>query len=68
MGGSREVVDASCGVLVAPGDAPALAAALSSLALDPGRRAALGAAGPARARLLCDPATQLPALFEHLAR
>jgi len=67
-GGSREVVDASCGLLVAPGDAPALAAALSALALDPGRLAALGAAGPERARLLCDPATQLRALHEHLAR
>jgi glycosyltransferase involved in cell wall biosynthesis len=68
LGGSREIVDDSCGLLVPPGDAPALAAALSSLALDPGRRAALSAAGPARARLLCDPATQLPALYEQLVR
>ena len=67
VGGSREIVNESCGLLVAPDDAPELAAALASLALDPGRRAALGAAGPARARLLCGPATQLPALYEHLA-
>lgn len=38
------------GIVVAPDDAAALAAALASLAADPARRTALGAAGRARAR------------------
>lgn len=59
MGGAQEIVDETCGVLVSPGDEAALAAALQSLVRDPLRRSTLGAAGPARARLLCDPATQV---------
>ncbi len=55
-GGVREVVDRSVGVLVPPGDDAALAQALGGLMADGDRRAALGAAGPARARTLCDPA------------
>jgi glycosyltransferase involved in cell wall biosynthesis len=38
------------GVLVPPGDVPALRAALAGLLADPGRRAALGAAAKQRAR------------------
>jgi len=49
-------------VLVPAGDEAALAAALQALIDDPSRRASLGAAGPARARALCDPATQVAAL------
>lgn len=41
----RVVQDAGGGVLVPPGDADALAAAIRSLLADPGRRASLGAAG-----------------------
>jgi glycosyltransferase involved in cell wall biosynthesis len=67
LGAAPEVVDASCGVLVPPGDAQRLADALNGLIGDPARRAALGAAGPARARGLCDPETQLPALERILA-
>ncbi len=44
------VVDGTTGVLTAPGDAAAIAAALSGLLADPERRRALGAAGRARAR------------------
>ena len=62
LGGVREIVTPACGVLVPGGDAPALASALQELIDDPSRRAALGAAGPARARALCDPATQVAAL------
>jgi glycosyltransferase involved in cell wall biosynthesis len=62
LGAAPEIVDATCGVLVPPGDAQRLADALAGLIGDPARRAALGAAGPARARSLCDPETQLPAL------
>jgi len=67
LGGAREIVTAACGVLVPPGDRAALARALQDLVDDPPRRAALGAKGPARARSLCDPATQMAALEKALA-
>ncbi len=48
IGGIGEAVaDGVTGVLVPPDDVGALAAALEALARDPGRRRALGAAGPA---------------------
>ncbi len=46
--GIAEQVDASSAILVAPGDAGALAAAIGALLDDPVRRAALGAAGARR--------------------
>jgi glycosyltransferase involved in cell wall biosynthesis len=50
VGGVPElVVDGETGILVRPGDASALAAALSSLIADPAERRRLGAAGRARA-------------------
>ena len=67
LGGPSETVDASCGVLVEPGDVAALARALDGLIADPTARARLGAAGPGRAAELCDPARvldQLHALLE----
>ena len=49
--GCRQVVDhGTTGLLVPARDAPALATAISSLAADPERRRALGAAGWAKAR------------------
>jgi glycosyltransferase involved in cell wall biosynthesis len=62
IGGAAEIVDASCGILTAPGDVDAVAAALRALVGAPELRARLGAAGPGRARSLCDPATALPGL------
>ncbi|MFO0951440.1 MAG: glycosyltransferase family 4 protein [Isosphaeraceae bacterium] len=59
MGGAAEIVTEDCGVLVPPGDAASLADALGILMDDPSRRTRLGAAGPARALSLCDPATVL---------
>ncbi len=50
IGGLVDVVTPATGVLVPPGDAPALTRALDALLADPDRRRALGAAGPARAR------------------
>jgi glycosyltransferase involved in cell wall biosynthesis len=66
LGGAAEIVDESCGVLVPPGDADALAGALGRLLDEPDLRARLGAAGPARARALCDPSATLGRLAELL--
>ncbi len=65
-GGAIEIVDNSCGVLVPPGDAEALARALEPLIADAGIRATLGAGAPARARQLCDPASQMRRLADAL--
>lgn len=59
IGGAREIVTRDCGLLVPPGDEPALVSALQSLVTDSSLRRRLGSAGPARARTLCDPSDQL---------
>lgn len=66
LGGAVEIVDDSCGALVPPGDAGALAAALREMIVDASTRLARGARGPERARELCDPALQLPLLHRVL--
>lgn len=66
-GGPREIVTPACGILVAPDDMAALRTALQGLIASPPRRAELGAAGPARARALCDPARQIARLESVLA-
>ena len=68
LGGAREVVDRATGVLVPPDDAGALSHALRALVADPARRARLGAAGPARAEALSDPARQAARLRDLLTR
>jgi glycosyltransferase involved in cell wall biosynthesis len=55
IGGALEIVDETCGVLVAPNNVSALADALGRLTNDAGTRRRLGAAGPSRAGTLCDP-------------
>jgi glycosyltransferase involved in cell wall biosynthesis len=67
LGGAREIVTPECGALVTPGDRQALTRTLQSLIDDPARRTVLGSAGPARARALCDPSTQIAALERVLA-
>jgi glycosyltransferase involved in cell wall biosynthesis len=62
LGGACEVIDASCGILMPPGDVPALASALRVLIDDGAQRNSLGDAGRERARKLCDPATQMQSL------
>jgi glycosyltransferase involved in cell wall biosynthesis len=59
LGGTKEIVDETCGILVPPGDPLALADSLRGLIEDPEVRARLGRAGPLRARSLCDPGQQL---------
>jgi len=58
FGGAAEIVTPECGVLVAPGDDAALAAALRDMVMDAGARTRLGSAGPARAMAISDPVTQ----------
>ncbi|HET9696233.1 MAG TPA: glycosyltransferase family 4 protein, partial [Terriglobales bacterium] len=67
MGGPREILDETCGILVPPGEVKMLAAQLSGLIDNPKVRMRLGAAGPSRAKFLCDPAQQLNRL-EQLVR
>lgn len=62
MGGVEEIVTSTCGILVTPGDASALASTLAGLVIDPNLRKGLGAGGPARAATLCGPETVLPQL------
>ena len=62
LGGALEILNESCGVLTQPGDPANLAAALDRLLHSPDLRKSLGLAGPARAKQLCDPAAQIPAL------
>lgn len=59
LGGPREIVDNTCGLLVAPGDPVELAETLRRLIANPAMREQLGANGPERAAALCDPAAQL---------
>lgn len=66
LGGALEIVDDSCGVLVPPEDPDALAATLGRLIDDRDARTRLGAAGPARAAALCDPAHTLVCLERQL--
>jgi glycosyltransferase involved in cell wall biosynthesis len=66
-GGACEIVTPETGILVPPRDPGATAEALRRLIDDAGLRARLGAAGPARARELCDPARQMRRLHEILA-
>jgi glycosyltransferase involved in cell wall biosynthesis len=68
LGGAKEIVDETCGVLVAPSDSPALASTLSALLEDRGRRERLGANGPRRALALCNPAAQMPRIAEILEK
>lgn len=60
MGAAREIVTPEVGFLA--GDGTGLALALERLVREPELRARLGAGGPARARAMCAPEQQIPAL------
>lgn len=59
FGGALEIVDETCGRLVPSHDSEALASALAQLIGDRAERERLGQGGRARARALCEPATQV---------
>lgn len=64
MGGALEILNESCGILTQPDNPDSLAEALDRLIQSPELRERLGAAGPARASELCDPAAQMKTLEE----
>jgi glycosyltransferase involved in cell wall biosynthesis len=68
IGGAVEIVDESCGLLVEAGDAAGLAHSLDTLIESAGLRARLAQAGPGRARVLCDPASQIEKLRELIVK
>ena len=67
LGGALEIVDESCGRLVAADDRAALAATLRTLIDDRELRAQLAAAAPGQARRLCDPTAVERELFDVLS-
>jgi glycosyltransferase involved in cell wall biosynthesis len=67
MGGAQEIIDNSCGVLIPPGDAKALSCSLRELITSQSLRESLGSRGPARAKELCDPRTQLESLKQTIS-
>ena len=66
LGGAQEILDSNNGLLVQAGDTEGLAHALTQLLEDRNLRKRLGAAGPARAKELCDPARQMRMIAETL--
>jgi glycosyltransferase involved in cell wall biosynthesis len=66
LGGALEIVDETCGFLVSVDNVNGLVTAFEQLIQWPGLRQRLGAAGPARARALCDPARQMERLEQLL--
>jgi glycosyltransferase involved in cell wall biosynthesis len=65
-GGVMEIVDASCGTLIVPGDRAALTSAIEELIGNSDARSRLAAQAPARARTLCAPEAQIRRLGETL--
>jgi glycosyltransferase involved in cell wall biosynthesis len=68
LGGAPELIDETCGALVAPGDVAGLADALRGLILSPERRKQMRENARRRVRELCDPAQQLTRLQALLER
>jgi glycosyltransferase involved in cell wall biosynthesis len=68
IGGAMEIVDDTCGRLVAANDIDALSQVLGKLISDPDQRASLASGGKARAEYLCHPAKQLNRLDSLLSQ
>lgn len=68
IGGALEIVDDSCGRLVAPNDINALSQVLGSLIANPAERASLAAGGKLRADYLCHPQKQITQFYNLLSQ
>ncbi|MBD2626919.1 glycosyltransferase [Trichormus variabilis] len=68
MGAAVEIVDDSCGSLVAANDVDALSKTLEILVSSPSQRAFLASGGKARAEYLCNPQQQLNQLYSLLSQ
>jgi glycosyltransferase involved in cell wall biosynthesis len=66
MGGPKEIIDDSCGLVSPPGNADQVAASLRRLIDSTELRFRLGQHGPARAIELCDPGGRIPDLHTAL--
>jgi glycosyltransferase involved in cell wall biosynthesis len=66
VGGAMEIVNETCGWLVAPDAIDGWVPALSRAIDDAAARARLGGAGPARAAALCEPTCQMARVHEAL--
>lgn len=67
MGGAKEIVEKTAGLLVPPGEPERLAEAVARLLADEGERRRLGARARERALALCDPGAALARLHRLLA-
>ncbi len=67
LGGAREILDDTCGLLLKPRDVAALAEALGRLIGDRAFRAQLSSGARERARRLCDAGTQIRRLYSVLS-
>jgi glycosyltransferase involved in cell wall biosynthesis len=67
LGGAAEIIDETCGALVAPGDIAGFAHTLRELIVATERRQAMGARARTRVVELCDPAARLRDLERVLA-
>ncbi len=63
IGGAMEIIDQSCGRLVAPHDVNALSEVLGWLINNPSQRAALAVGSKLRADYLCNPVQQMNRLY-----
>ncbi len=68
MGGVMEIVDQTCGRLVAPNDINALSDILATLITNPLERGTLGSGGKSRAEYLCNPEKQLNRVYNLLSQ
>jgi glycosyltransferase involved in cell wall biosynthesis len=66
MGGPKEIINESVGIVAPPGNADLVAESLHRLIDSADLRSSLGQHGPERARELCDPSGRIPDLYHAL--